>query len=381
MILSRVQSTIEQPKDELERVFMARYTLGPALYRLPWAFKRLGRIVAMPLACLDFQSKDMAMKIIAIALVLPTLAVLPQPALAWGDDGHKTVALIARQCLTKSAKNAADGMLAADTDNLTPHDFASAATWADKYRDENNRHDHYQETQNWHFTDIEIDGPDLKTACFGRQPLPSNTLASNGSPQACAVDKVEQFGTELANPATDAEERVMALKFVMHFVGDLHQPLHSSDNHDFGGNKVKVTVTGFKHTAKDELHGFWDTQFVDGIATPPTTLAKQLLSEITPTQAADWAQGKPEDWAMEAFTLGKDDAYGNPPLSKDSPQKISAAYVTQAAKDVRLQLSRAGIRLAFFLNQKLGSEAADWSACLKPASAESSSHTVKHRRR
>jgi len=222
------------------------------------------------------------MKAIAAVLALPMLAALPQFAFAWGDDGHKTVALIAQQCLTKPAKIAVDAMLAADTDDLTAHDFASEATWADKYRDENNRHDHYKETQNWHFTDIEIDNPDITAACFGQQPLPPHTLASNGPAPACAVDKVGQFGAELADPATDAEERVMALKFIMHFVGDLHQPLHSSDNHDYGGNSVKVTVEGFKHTKKDELHGFWDTQFVDGIAKPPTALAKQLLAEITP---------------------------------------------------------------------------------------------------
>jgi hypothetical protein len=321
------------------------------------------------------------MKVIAAALTLPMLAVLPQLAFAWGDDGHKTVALIAQQCLTKPAKSAVDAMLAADTDDLTAHDIASEATWADKYRDENNRHDHYKETQNWHFTDIEIDNPDLTTACFGRQPLPAHTLASNGQPNACAADKIEQFGAELADPATDAEERTMALKFILHFVGDLHQPLHSSDNHDFGGNSVKVTVEGFKHTKKDELHGFWDTQFVDGIAKPPTVLAKQLLAEITPAQAADWAQGKSDDWAMEAFMLSKNDAYGNPPLSKDSPQQLDSAYVTKAEQDIRLQLKRAGVRLAFLLNQKLGSDPTDWNACLKPDATAGSSPKSKRRSR
>jgi hypothetical protein len=257
----------------------------------------------------------------------------------------------------------------ADTDNLTPHDFASEATWSDKYRDQNNRQDHYQETQNWHFTDIEIDGPDLTAACFGRHLLPAGTLASNGPAQACAVDKIEQFEAELKAPNTDAEERLMALKFILHFVGDLHQPLHSSDDHDYGGNKIKVTVQGFKHAAKDELHGFWDVQFVDGIAKPPTALAKKLLAQITPADAASWAQGKPEDWAMEAFMLGKEAAYGSPPLSQDTPQHIDAAYVTRAKQGITTQLKRAGIRLAYVLNQQLGSEAADWSVCLKGSSS------------
>jgi hypothetical protein len=319
---------------------------------------------------------------ISVAVICVWLCLaLPNSAFAWGDDGHKTVALIAQQCLTSTTKKTVDAMLAADSDSLTPHDFASEATWADKYRDENNRHDHYQETQNWHFTDIEIDSPDLTTACFGRPPLPSNTLASNGPPTACAVDKVKQFGAELADRATDTEERLMALKFVLHFVGDLHQPLHSSDHKDYGGNQIKVTVDGFTHTKKDELHGFWDNQFVDAIAKPPTTLAKELLAEVTPAQAAAWAQGTPDDWAMEAFQLGKDDAYGNPPLSKATPQHIDAAYVTKAEQDVRLQLKRAGIRLAFLLNDKLDTQGADWAACLKPASSATAKASSPHQRR
>jgi hypothetical protein len=297
-------------------------------------------------------------------LSLSMILAASQQAHAWGDDGHKTVALIAQQCLTPAVKKSVAAMLAADTDNLTQHDIASEATWADKYRDENNRKDHYAQTQNWHFTDIEISNPDLTAACFGRNPLPAGTLASNGPAEACSVDKIEQFEAELAAPNTDAEERLFALKFILHFVGDLHQPLHSSDNHDRGGNDVKVTVDGFPHKSKDELHGFWDTQFVDGIATPPAALAKQLLAQITPADASSWAAGTPEDWAMEAFNLARTDSYGNPPMSKEEVQHLDQDYVDTAEVDVRLQLSRAGIRLAYVLNKSLGSEQADWSSCL-----------------
>ena len=307
------------------------------------------------------------MKIRYSALIFPLLLAAPQDALSWGDDGHKAIALIAQQCLTPEVKARVAAMLAADTDNLTKHDIASEATWADKYRDENNRQDHYLQTQNWHFTDIEIDHPNLSQACFGRQPLSPGTLASNGPAQACAVDKIEQFQVELAAANTDAEERLFALKFLLHFVGDLHQPLHSSDDHDRGGNAVKVIVDGFPHESNDELHGFWDTQFVDAIATPPTALAQNLLAQITPEDASSWAKGTPDDWAMETFTVSRADAYGTPPLSKDQVQHLDANYVDTAEVDVRLQLSRAGIRLAALLNKALGSQQADWNTCLKPS--------------
>ncbi|HEY1803265.1 MAG TPA: S1/P1 nuclease [Terracidiphilus sp.] len=306
------------------------------------------------------------MRATTAALGVSLLLAASGHAFSWGDDGHKTIALIAQHCLTPNVEKDVAALLAADTDDLTKHDIASEATWADKYRDENNRRDHYEQTKNWHFTDLEISHPDLTAACFGRKPLPAGTLASNGDKMDCAVDKIEQFETELAAPGTDAEERLFALKFILHFVGDLHQPLHSSDNNDEGGNEVKVIVDGFPHKAKDELHGFWDTQFVDALATPPTKLAQQLLAKITPADAASWATGTPEDWAMEAFHIAQSDTYGSPPLSKSEVQHLDSSYVEAAKKDVSLQLSKAGIRLAYILNRALGTEASDWTACLGP---------------
>jgi S1/P1 Nuclease len=294
------------------------------------------------------------MKAVAAILALSILVAVPQQASAWGDDGHMVVALIAQQYLMPSARMEVASMLAVDTDPLTKHDIASEATWADKYRDEDNRKDHYDETERWHFVDMEISAPDINTACFGRTPLPAGAVASNGPPEACVVDKVKQFAAELAALGTDPEERIFALKFLLHFVGDMHQPLHSSDNHDRGGNDVKVSADGITHRSRDELHGYWDTQFVDGIAKPPSALATKLLAQITPAQAETWAQGEPDDWAMEAFAISQQDAYGNPPLSKARPQHLDAAYVAKAEEDVALQLSRAGVRLAALLNKALG---------------------------
>ena len=175
---------------------------------------------------------------------------------------------------------------------------------------------------------------------------------------ACIVDKVAQFAAELEAPGIDSEERLFALKFLLHFVGDMHQPLHASDNNDAGGNSIKVMVDGFPHKAKDELHGFWDTQFVDALAMPPAALATKLLAQITPDQVAQWKEGTFDDWAIEAFDVSFSDVYGDPPLSKDTLQHLDSAYVAQAEKDVALQLSKAGVRLAAVLNKALGRQVA-----------------------
>ncbi len=186
---------------------------------------------------------------------------------------------------------------------------------------------------------------------------PARPSPSIGDKNACVVDKVAQFAAELEAPGTDAEERLVALKFILHLVGDMHQPLHASDNHDAGGNGVKVTVDGFDHKSRDDLHGYWDTQFVEALGRPPAALAKQLLAQITPEQEAEWTQGTPDDWAMDAFNIAFDHAYGDPPLPKDA--HLDAAYVARAEKDVALQLSRAGVRLAAVLNKTLGRQVAD----------------------
>jgi hypothetical protein len=146
----------------------------------------------------------------------------------------------------------------------------------------------------------------------------------------------------------------VALKFLLHFVGDLHQPLHSSDHKDRGGNGGTVTVDGFPRSGK--LHAFWDTQFVDAVGRPPSALVHQLLAQITPEQEAEWKQGTPGDWAIEAFSISQADVYGDPPLS--GSVHLDATYVEQAKKDVALQLSRAGVRLAAVLNKALGKQVA-----------------------
>ena len=140
------------------------------------------------------------MRVLPTMIGLTFVMIAPQAASAWGDDGHKTIALIAQKCLTPNTARTVAAMLAADADPLTKHDLADEATWADKYRDMNNRQDHYQQTQNWHFVDIELDHPDLTAACFGRPPLPAATVASNGPAQACVVDKIKQFETEPRAP-------------------------------------------------------------------------------------------------------------------------------------------------------------------------------------
>jgi hypothetical protein len=285
-------------------------------------------------------------------LMAPTLET-PCPALAWGDEGHKIIALIAEHYLDTAVRAKVATLLAADTDTLTGHDIASEATWADKYRDSDRDTTkvRYHATWRWHFVDIELTQPDLALACFGHLPLPSGVPASKGPPQACVVDKINQFAAELGSPTTSASEQLLALKFLLHFVGDLHQPLHASDDHDAGGNKKLVAGEGVHPS---NLHHYWDVEFVERLGTDPRQVAAALIGQISEAQRQEWSNGTPSDWAVEAFALARRDAHGLLPEPDDQARySLPSAYTKQAERDVALQLSRAGVRLALVLNRVL----------------------------
>jgi len=287
---------------------------------------------------------------VALALGLATNFVQPRPALAWGDEGHEVVALIAQSFLEPDVRRRVNALLAADTDSLTPHDIASAATWADKYRDANINGSRLK-TRQWHFVDIEISAPDFDQACFGHPTIPAGTPASDGPADDCVVDKIQSFAAELTSPATDLEEQIAALKFLLHFIGDMHQPLHSSDDNDRGGNDKRVSAVGFR---AGNLHHFWDTEFVDQLGSSTKAIASDLIGHISKTQEQQWQTGNLTDWAQESFGVAKNDAYGQlPDPNSRGSFRLSDDYVTTATQDVALQLSKAGVRLAFVLNNAL----------------------------
>jgi S1/P1 Nuclease len=286
-------------------------------------------------------------RLTAVALALALNAVSSCPAVAWGDEGHEVIVLIAQARLEPAVRKAVSALLAADPDSLTRHDSA-AATWVDKLR---NASDARQKTRQWHFVDIDIGAPDLDQACFGHPPAPSNVSASNGPAQDCVVDKVQAFAPELASPATGPEERIVALRFLLHLVGDLHQPLHASDDHDRGGNDKPVLAAGFR---AGNLHHFWDAALVDRLKPDARTIAADLIGHLSKAEVRAWSQGGVSAWALETFTIGKDDAYGRLPRPDARGRcPLSDDYIAMAMRDVAVQLAKAGVRLAFVLNTVL----------------------------
>lgn len=292
----------------------------------------------------------------------------PTCALAWGDDGHEIVAKIAQSYLNPTVATKVSTLLSADTaDGLTASDFVSRATWADKYRDSDRPHGpRYEGTHNWHFVDIPLstaaDANAVGAAETSQCPYPAlrGQTASLGAPaKDCVIDKIRQFEIELSDPATPKPERIFALKFLLHFVGDVHQPLHAVDDNDQGANCVWIKPQG----AKVKLHSWWDNALISEIENgrDVTDTAAALRAEITPALKASWETDDPASWAAESFLAAKSVGYNLqsatlPTCATENvhdPLPLPDGYDAAAQATAKTQLEKAGVRLAFVLNKAL----------------------------
>jgi hypothetical protein len=271
---------------------------------------------------------------------------------AWGDDGHEVVALIAEHYLTPATRQRVAATLTDTSGPLPTPDIESASTWADRYRDSdrNGAGLRYRQTRRWHFVNLDLHRPNMERACFGHPPLRAGQAASRGTGQACIVDKIGQFRAEWLAPDTAPAERLLALRFLLHLVGDVHQPLHASDNADQGGNQVAVSGPG---NIKGSLHRFWDSGVVRRLGRNPEQLSRRLIGHISASQRQQWQRGNAASWATESHAVAVDTVYGALPSPRPGAGAISyhltQAYIDGAETTVALQLSKAGVRLAQLL--------------------------------
>lgn len=317
---------------------------------------------------------DFMNRVHAILAIITATSISSQ-AFAWGNEGHQTIALIARHYIDQSPALAAkiDAILATPPANDPDigNDFDLLATWADRYRESDPpgpTRPRYDGTHNWHFVDLELDGSNDKvSACFGNT-LPLTAPAFPGVPNDCVVNKIDQFERELRDPATSPAERKLALLFLLHFVGDVHQPLHAADNRDAGGNTVYV-VTGHANNGTN-LHSYWDSNTVRRLGSTPQKVADALLTDISLSDIAAWTTGAAADptwgWADESYAVAQK-AYSKLPKKRRSCKErkkdgstfqtqclvISSAYATWATGQARQRLQMAGVRLATVIREAL----------------------------
>jgi hypothetical protein len=308
---------------------------------------------------------------LAAGLLCAAASLAPAAALAWGNDGHRVIALIARHDIDQDPAVAAkvDALLAGPFDPPLPMPgFAELGTWGDRYRDSDAAR--RAATRQWHFVDIQIGAPDPAAACFGFPALPAGATALDGVADDCVIDKINQFRAELADPATSPGERKVALLFLLHFIGDVHQPLHAAErDHDRGGNSVYVVVGD--NVWGTNLHSYWDTNTVSRLGSSPELIAAALLADITPAKRTAWTAGAPNDqalaWANASYGKARIYAYDRLPHThrscrishRDAPATtescivIHKTYATAATGQARRQLEMAGVRLAHVIVEAL----------------------------
>ena len=257
--------------------------------------------------------------------LLAVLALSPTSALAWGQEGHRIVANIAETRLSAAA-------VARIHTILGDAPLASVANRPDQILGER------PETAPWHFTNVEI-----TDAAYD--------AARDCVHDDCVVARLEQFRAVLADPDAALAAQREALMFVVHFAGDLHQPLHCADNHDRGGTRTFVTLVA---TPNQQLHKVWDTlvlrQALADTGLAEVAYGRAITRRLLRHGLAGQVQGGTvADWANESHDLGRDDAYA---FATDGVYTADEVATTRAL--VERRLVTAGIRLARILNAAFG---------------------------
>jgi hypothetical protein len=309
-----------------------------------------------------------------LLLILFAFAVGCPSSYAWGCKGHQTVALIAEKQLTPQARqliekllteNPIDPQLKRYCGNTTRDLMADASTWADDIRND-------RKNGPWHYIDIPR----------GSSRVP---LAQFCGGDGCVTQAIAGQLAILRNKDADPRARAEAARYLIHFVGDLHMPLHAITNNDEGGNCVPVRY--FRRRPQEHhdsftpnLHALWDTAILERDmqgADPPEYaefLAQSFSSDISKWQSAGIHV---DDWAWESYDLADTLVYGAliPRVPVESPATVQSCadadhigermlrlnlfagenYQDAAAPIVEQRIAQAGVRLAMLLNDAVAS--------------------------
>ncbi|MGO8787365.1 MAG: S1/P1 nuclease [Terriglobia bacterium] len=299
----------------------------------------------------------------------------PVRAWPWGCDGHQAVAMIAEKHMNAHALEMANKLLRREPIDPALSRYclnqgldlmADSSTWADDLRGSR------PEASPWHYIDIPRGAP--------RSAIAESCPASTG----CVTSAIEHQLEVLRSDGTDARTRADALRFVIHFVGDLHQPLHCVSNNDLGGNCVPIDFFGDASVEKNpqyesyapNLHGIWDSAIIQRMRGTETVAQwAAALDRQFSSHASRWEkQGINVDtWAWESHELADSVVYAKLPVAipVETPmtvkgcsdddhvstrmlklhEQVSQPYVDAVAPTINQQIAKAGVRLAMVLNQ------------------------------
>jgi hypothetical protein len=277
------------------------------------------------------------------ALLLAPILLMPAPASAWWDYGHETVARIAEISVRPSTARAIRGLIAEarllDTPECPVRTIEDAAIWPDCIKKLGER---FSYAFPWHYQNVDV--------CKAFDPA---SACKDGN---CVSAQIERNEKLLKNPKVPARERLMALAFLVHFMGDLHMPLHAGDRGDRGGNDFAASYGAI--AGKTNLHTIWDGYLAERAISTPQADARGILAELAPGEREQMEAGDVAAWSRESWETARDYAYGSLLADPCGPAPKARPVVDEATTRrlipvVRRQIARGGLRLARLLDEAL----------------------------
>lgn len=259
------------------------------------------------------------MKKIKIIIIAAVLAYLPFNANAWGVLGHRVVGEVADHYINAKTRKAIQQILGTES-------IAMTANWADFIKSDTS----YNYLSNWHYVNLPANLSKTDVSSF-----------LDNYPEANIYGKINEMVEVLKNKNSTADQKKLALRMVIHLVGDLHQPMHTARKEDLGGNRVFLTWFG----EKTNLHRVWDSDLVDFQGLSFTEYTK-AINHTTKQEVLSLQSTSLKDWVFESYTLcNKIYATG---IKNDD--KLSYQYNFDWIDTINQQLLKGGVRLAGVLN-------------------------------
>jgi len=242
------------------------------------------------------------------------ILLFAQQASAFGLTGHRAIGQVAERYLSPAAQQLVVELLGEQT-------LAEVSTWADEIRSD----PAWKHASTWHYVTIEDD----------------QTYDSSGkNPDGDLIEAIHRFVTILRDPRAEKTEKAIALKWLVHLVGDLHQPLHVSRGADKGGNTIRLRW----FNEQTNLHAVWDDKLIESMKLSYTELADFLRP--TKEELSQWQTDEIDAWVRESFEL-RENVYAVP--KQTTAGAYEYAYKNNAL--VKQRLTQAGVRLAALLNK------------------------------